>query len=187
MNRQEIKRMNRSPVLSICVTLALLVGCDAEEKSSTTHDAQKAGIETVVTEIDAANLPPELLSVVANAVPGMQIDGAERKEREGRVYYDVEGKRSDGSEVELDVLQDGSEYKIVEIQRDIPWTEAAEIARSAAASSEKAFEPVRVIESTQTDGSVIYELFAAGAPEKPSLEVRVTDGKAEVLKDEWMH
>ena len=51
----------------------------------------------------------------------------------------------------------------------------------------KAFEPVRVIESTQTDGSVIYELFAAGAPEKPSLEVRVTDGKAEVLKEEWMH
>jgi hypothetical protein len=46
---------------------------------------------------------------------------------------------------------------------------------------------VRVIESTQTDGSVIYELFAQGAPEKPSLEVRVTDGKAEVLEEEWKH
>jgi hypothetical protein len=61
------------------------------------------------------------------------------------------------------------------------------VAREAAAASEKTFEPVRVIESTQTDGSVIYELFAAGAPEKPSLEVRVVEGKAEVLKEEWLH
>jgi hypothetical protein len=179
--------MNRSSILSICITLALLVGCDAKEKSTTTQDVAKVGIQTTVTEIDAANLPPELLSVVNSALPGMQIDGAERKEREGRVYYDVEGKRSDGSEVELDVLQEGSQYQIVEIQRDIPWPEAPEVARTAAASSEKAFEPVRVIESTQTDGSVVYELFAAGVPDKPSLEVRVTDGKAEVLKEEWMH
>ena len=180
--------MDRSSVLSICTTLSLLFGCDAGEQISTpTQAAANDGIETTVTEIDAANLPSELLSVVNSAVPGMQIDGAERKEREGRVYYDVEGKRSDGSEVELDVLQQGSEYQIVEIQRDIPWTEAPAVARTAFASSERAFEPVRVIESTQTDGTVIYELFAAGAPEKPSLEVRVTEGKAEVLKEEWMH
>jgi hypothetical protein len=179
--------MNRLSLFSICTTIAVLIGCDAGEQRTTSEDAPKAGIETVVTEIDAANLPPELLSVVANAVPGMQIKGAERKEREGRVYYDVEGERDDGSEVELDVLQEGSEYQIVEIQRDIPWNEAPAVARSAAASSEKSFEPVRVIESTQNDGSVIYELFAAGAPKKPSLEVRVTDGKAEVLKEEWMH
>jgi hypothetical protein len=137
--------------------------------------------------VDAATLPPEVVSVVMNAVPGIQIEAAERKEREGRVYYDVEGKRPDGSEVELDLLQEGAAYKVVEIQRDIPWNEAPESARSAAAASGKAFEPVRVIESTQTDGSLIYELFAEGAPEKPSLEVRITDGKAEVLKEEWMH
>jgi hypothetical protein len=180
--------MGYPQTLVVCTTLALLAGCDAgEKKVEQTAPAEKPGIQTTVTEVDAAALAPELLSIVTNAVPGIQITGAERKEREGRVYYDVEGKRVDGAEVELDLLQEGSGYKIVEIQRDIAWTEAPEAARAAAATSGKTFEPVRVIESTQTDGSVIYELFAEGAPEKPSLEVRVVDGKAEVLKEEWMH
>lgn len=171
-----------------CVASTLLAGCDSAEKNvEQAASAEKPGIQTTTTEVDGANLPPELLSIVTNAVPGVQIQGAERKERDGRVYFDVEGKRVDGSEVELDLLQEGDGYKIVEIQRDIPWSEAPEAARSAAAASEKAFEPVRVIESTQTDGSVIYELFAEGAPQKPSLEIRFTNGKAEVLKEEWMH
>jgi hypothetical protein len=177
-----------------CAALPLLAACEKQQNDAADVAAtapatsnEQAGIQTTVTELDAGALPPELLSVVTNAVPGMQIEGAERKEREGRVYYDVEGKRVDGSEVELDVLHEGEGYKIVEIQRDIPWAEAPEAARSAAAASEKAFEPVRVIESTQTDGAVIYELFAEGKPEKPSLEVRVVDGKAEVLQEEWMH
>jgi hypothetical protein len=174
--------------LQACAVFVLLTGCDAAEKSPELQaSAEKPAIATTVTELDAKDLPSDLVSVVTNAVPGIQIDGAERKEREGRVYFDVEGKRSDGSEVELDVLQEGSGYQIVEIQRDIAWSEAPEVARSAAAASEKAFEPVRVIESKQTDDSVIYELFADGAPEKPSLEVRVAEGKAEVLKEEWMH
>lgn len=87
----------------------------------------------------------------------------------------------------MDLLQEGEGYRIVEIQRDIPWFEAPESARSAVAASEDAFEPVRVIESTQTDGAVIYELFAEGKPDKPSLEVRVVDGSAEILEEEWMH
>ncbi len=170
------------------LTLTLLAGCDAgnKERDAPTSPA-KPVTTTAATELDAGSVPPEVVSVVTNAVPGIQIEGAERKEREGRVYYDVEGKRADGSEVELDLLQEGDAYKVVEIQRDIAWIEAPEAARSVAAASEKAFEPVRVIESTQTDGSVIYELFAQGAPEKPSLEVRVVEGKAEVLEEEWMH
>ncbi len=170
------------------VALLTLAGCDSAEKNvEQSASAEPAGIQTTTSEVDPANLPPELLSIVTNAVPGMQIEGAERKERDGRVYFDVEGRRPDGSEVELDLLLEGTAYKIVEIQRDIPWSEAPEAARSAAARSKEAFEPVRVIESTQTDGAVIYELFAEGKPEKPSLEVRVVEGKAEVLEEEWMH
>ena len=179
--------MRYQHVSALCLTFALLVGCDAGPKEAGGEAPPKKEIAMTVTEVDAANLPPELVSVVTGAVPGMQIEGAERKERDDRVYFDVEGKRADGSEVELDVLQEGNTYKVVEIQRDISWSEAPEIARTAAAASEKVFEPVRVIESTQTDGSVIYELFAEGAPKKPALEVRVTDGKAEVLKEEWLH
>lgn len=184
--------MKHHHVSLLCLVLAGLAGCDGGQQKAAPEapapaPAQSTGIPTTVTELDAANLPPELVSIVTNAVPGMQIEGAERKERENRVYYDVEGQRPDGSEVELDVQEEGGVYKIVEIQRDIAWNEAPQAARDAAAASEKKIEPVRVIESTQTDGSVIYELFAQGAPEKPSLEVRVIEGKAEVLKEEWPH
>ena len=180
--------MKHHHVSMLCMMLAGLAGCDAGRQNAAPEaPAKTSEITTTVKEVDAANLPADLVAVVMGAVPGMQIEGAERKEREDRVYYDVEGRRADGSEVELDILQEGGNYQVVEIQRDIPWNEAPQVARDAAAASGKGFEPVRVIESTQTDSSVIYELFAAGASEKPALEVRVIEGKAEVLKEEWMH
>ena len=172
---------------TICTMAVLLAACQGKEDAGEPAADTEGGIPTTTTEVEVADLPPDLLTLVANAVPGIKVDGAERKERDGRVYYDVEGKRADGTEVELDVLKEPTGYSIVEIQRDIPWSEAPEFVRSAAAASEKAFEPVRVIESKQTDGSVIYELFAQGAPEKPSLEVRAVGNKAEVLEEEWMH
>jgi hypothetical protein len=46
---------------------------------------------------------------------------------------------------------------------------------------------VRVIESTQNDGAVIYELFAPGQPKTPALEVSWKDGKAKVLTEAWPH
>lgn len=173
--------------VTICTIAAVLGACQPKERASESAADATAGIPTTTTEVAVADLPPDLMALVASAVPGIKVEGAERKEREGRVYYDVEGQRADGTEVELDVLQDAGGYSIVEIQRDIQWSEAPEFVRSVAAASEKAFEPVRVIESKQTDGSVIYELFAEGAPAKPTLEVRAVDGKAEVLKEEWMH
>ena len=117
----------------------------------------------------------------------MEVKEFERKEREGRVYFDVEGVRADGSEIELDLLGENGAFKVVEIQRDIAWAQAPQSARAAAATASASFQPVRVIESRQTDGSVIYELFADGAPAKPALEVRVANGQAEVLKEEWPH
>ena len=174
-------------IVTIVTMAAVLAACQSKEDGSESAADSKGGIPTTTTEVAVSDLPPDLLTLVANAVPGIKIEGAERKEREGRVYYDVEGQRADGTEVELDVLKEATGYSIVEIQRDLPWSDAPEFVRSAAAGSEKAFEPVRVIESKQTDGSVIYELFADGAPAKPSLEVRVVDGKAEVLKEEWKH
>lgn len=170
------------------LSLALLAGCDSrQEAAEPPSPAASQGIPTTVTEVDPANLPPELLAVVTTAIPGMQVEEVEKKEREGRVYFDVEGKRPDGSEIELDILQEGGGYQVVEIQRDLPWSEVPPIARDAATAGGLDFEPVRVIESTQTDSSVIYELFAEGRPDKPSKEVRVAGGKAEVLTEEWKH
>ncbi|UDF02662.1 hypothetical protein [Asticcacaulis sp. AND118] len=138
----------------------------------------------VITELTAAELPEGVTRVVRAAVPGMTIAEAQRKERDGRVYFDVEGKRSDGSEVELDVLEEAGAFKVVEIQRDIAWNTAPALVQAAAG---KAIVPVRVIESAQPDGTIIYELFAEGKPAKPSLEVKWKDGKAEVLTQEWPH
>lgn len=173
--------------VTICSLAASLAGCQQKNDAGGAVGDQKPGIQTTTTEMEVSELPPDLLTLVANAVPGIKVTGAQRKEREGRVYYDVEGQRADGTDIELDVLKEPVGYSIVEIQRDIPWSEAPEFVRSAAAASEKTFEPVRVIESKQTDGSVIYELFAEGAPQKPSLEVRAVGDKAEVLKEEWKH
>ena len=41
---------------------------------------------------------------------------------------------------------------------------------------------MRVIESTQAEsGAVIYELFAEGRQEAPSMEVRLANGEAEIM------
>ncbi|WP_300572553.1 hypothetical protein [Phenylobacterium sp.] len=42
-------------------------------------------------------------------------------------------------------------------------------------------------ESKQTDGSIVYELFAEGKPQTPSLEVMWKDGQAKVLTETWPH
>jgi hypothetical protein len=50
------------------------------------------------------------------------------------------------------------------------------------ATAPNAFLPERVIESRQpVDGSVVYELFAPGAPDAPAMEVRWLDGEAAIL------
>lgn len=173
----------------LCTSAILCLGCNASDEpgqSASTSPSAAPAADTV-TDLEPAELPAEVSSLVESAVPGIQIAAAERKERDGRVYYDVEGTRADGSEVELDVLNEAGQYKVVEIQRDIAWSDAPEAARVAAASTSTPFEPERVIESTQTDGAVIYELFAPGAPQRPALEIRVAAGKAEVLKEEWPH
>jgi hypothetical protein len=139
------------------------------------------------TTAHAAEVPPEVAASVKAAMPQMKITEAELKEREGRRYYDVEGVLPDGSEIELDLLQTAAGWKVVEIQRDIPWTAAPAAVRTAATPAWKGPDPVRVIESKQTDGAIVYELFAPGRPQTPALEVMLKDGNASVLKEVWPH
>ncbi|HVL42068.1 MAG TPA: hypothetical protein VM348_07920 [Brevundimonas sp.] len=127
-------------------------------------------------------------AVVLIARPGMIISEAELKERDGRRYYDVEGRMPDGSDIELDLLETPSGWKVVEIQRDLAWNRVPAGVRTAAEGARAGFAPVRVIESVQADdGAVIYELFAEGQPATPALEVRAHDGQTEVLKEAWPH
>ena len=116
-------------------------------------------------------------------VPGMKIAEAERKERGGKLFYDVEGTRPDGSPVELDLIEEAGAWRVVEMQRDIAWADAPAPVRAAAGAPADAFAPARVIESTQEDGTIVYELFAPGKADEPAAEVNWKDGKA-VLRTE---
>ena len=143
--------------------------------------------DTKITPVAAKDLPAAVVSVVKAAAPAMTIKEAELKERENRRYFDVEGVMPDGSEIEFDLLEKDGAWTIVETQRDIAWNNAPKPVRDAAAASGKAITPVRVIESRQSDGMVIYELFAAGKPKEPSMEVSFKDGQAKVLSEVWPH
>lgn len=138
----------------------------------------------VSAAILAASAPPEVLAAVKSVMPQMTVLEAELKERDGRRYYDVEGTLPGGAEIELDLLQTPQGWQVVEIQRDIPWNEAPALVHAAAP---KGAAPVRVIESKQTDGTIIYELFAPGKPQTPAAEVMWKNGEAKLLTEVWPH
>lgn len=173
--------------------IAATAACNAPDTPTGNAEAPVAngvlpeGPVTNTSAVSANALDAEVVALIERTVPGMIIGDVDRKEREGRIYLDVEGKRPDGSEVELDVLQEGVGWRLVEVQRDIGWNEAPAAVTAAAKAVPGAFTPQRVIESTQTDGTVIYELFAPGRTGEPAMEIRVRDGKAEVLGERWQH
>ncbi len=179
------------PFLPLTIATVALAACSPSQEAANSVDngVLAAGPETAITNVSQAELPAGLAELVEATVPGMKIVEAERKERDGRVYYDVEGTRADGSEVEIDVLA-GADGKLtaVEIQRDIDWATAPAPVRAAAAAKKDSFAPERVIESTQVeDRTTIYELFAPGSPKEPAMEVKWQGGKAEVLGERWAH
>ncbi|MBL8628830.1 MAG: hypothetical protein JNM81_04330 [Rhodospirillaceae bacterium] len=138
-------------------------------------------------KVAVKDMPPEVIAAVQKAQPGITITEAEYKARDGREYYDVEGKLK-GAEIELDMLKQNGVWEVVEIQRDIKWSSAPAAVREAVEKSSKGIVPVRVIESKQADDKgVVYELFAPGQPQDPAVEVMWKNNKAEVLKERWPH
>ncbi len=146
-----------------------------------------AGCATPKPDSDTP-IPDAVRAAALAARPDMTIVEAELKERDGRRYYDVEGTLPGGAEIELDLLETPAGWIVVEIQRDIAWSETPANVQQATAKARPGFTPVRVIESVQADGSgTIYELFLDGQPKTPALEVMVKDGAATVLKEAWPH
>lgn len=131
-----------------------------------------------ISEVAEADLPQGARDAVLARVPGMKIAETERKERGGKIFFDVEGTRPDGSPVELDLIEEAGAYKVVEMQRDVAWADAPAPVRAAVGAAADAFIPARVIESTQEDGTIVYELFAPGKADEPAAEVNWKDGKA---------
>jgi len=77
------------------------------------------------TAIDAASLPEGVRAAVLSRVPDMTIAGATRKARGGMVFYDVEGSRDDGSDIEIDVIEENGAYRVVARSFDVVKDHAA--------------------------------------------------------------
>ena len=135
--------------------------------------------ETTQPQGAASSVPADIAARASAAAPGITITGGEL----GNNQYEVSGTLPNGDEIEIDLVQSNGAWTVLEIQRDIAWSTVPEPVRAEAAAAPDSFEPVRVIESTQAeDGSIVYELFRAGAPPGgPDMEVRWHEGSAEVL------
>jgi len=169
---------------SILVVL-MVMSCGAAACSKS--EAPRASAEEI-TEIPLADVPQSVTQLVLAQRSGFEMEEVLKKTRDGRIYYDVEGELPNGEEIEFDVLMTDTGPQIVEIQRDITWTEVPKQARKVVTTTNtELLEIVRIIESIQTDDSIIYEVFVAGHKSDPRFEVHVKQGKAELLKSRWKH
>ena len=143
---------------------------------------------TEITEIALADVPASVVSLVTAERAGFEMEEVLKKVRDGRTYYDVEGELPSGDEIEFDVLMTSSGPEIVEVQRDILWNQVPSHAREVVkAGNTDDLKIVRVIESTQTDESIIYEIFVEGHKSDPRFEAQVKDGEAKLLTSRWKH
>ena len=166
--------------------LAGLAACTPEPAAE--NEAGAAPANRVATSgktaVALADVPAPVLAAARAARPGFVPAEAESERREGRLYFDIEGRLPDGSEIEFDIMAQGGAWRVVETQRDIAFAEAPDAVRAAARARDPALAPVRVIESVQADGLVIYELYAA---QDRKIEVKWDGRTAEVLAREWVH
>lgn len=178
--------MTRHAIALTAICAVLMTACSPADEADSAILAD--GPETIASEMADGDIPDGIRTAAEARIPGMTIAEVERKERDGMVFYDVEGTRPDGSEVELDMLAeaDGT-FRVVEVQRDIAWDAVPENARAVALATPDMFTPDRVIESVQNDGTVIYELFAPGKTDEPSAEISVSDDVAEMLTERWQY
>jgi len=174
--------------IAIVAALLCCASCGGGDDSGLPEQADKVATSGKA-QTQLTNVPREVLAAAKQAQPTMSFTEAEAEVRDGRNYYDVAGTLPDGSEIELDMLQEPSGWTVVETQRDIALASAPEPVRAAIAKADAAFAPDRVIESRQNDGIVIYELF--GPPrqgaEPRKVEIKYDGSSAEILPKEWAH
>ena len=135
-----------------------------------------------------AEVPEAVLAAARAARPDLTFSEAEREVRNGIVYFDVEGTTAAGDEIELDIMQDGAGWRVVEIQRDIGAGDLPDAVRTVLFENAPGIVPARIIESDQGDGIIIYEVFTRSASgEERKYEVKYDGITAEYLTEEWAH
>lgn len=138
--------------------------------------------------LDVSQIPATAMEEIKSIKPDFFVEEAEKEFKHGNVYLDVEGE-SGGQEIEFDMLQTKSGWKVVEVQRDLTWESVPQDVADALKTDSPAFEPKRIIESVQYGTDItIYEFYAVDADGKESRkEVKVEKGIATALDKEWTH
>lgn len=137
---------------------------------------------------DLGAVPAEVLAVARAAMPDLEFTAAEQETRDGNEYYEVGGTLPDGSEWELDMTKVDGVWTVAETQRDIGMDLVPEAVSNALDTKFPGWAPLRIIESDQGGGVVIYEFFGkTDEGEATKIELKWEDGHAELLIDEWLH
>lgn len=167
------------PLVFFAVLFISAQSDSAEQLGSSLHKKEKIAV---------SDIPVGVVSKVKEVKPGMVIFEAEKELKNGVTYYDVEGTDKNGNDIELDLTQEGKEWKVVEIQRDIILKEVPEIVQIALEKNVPSIKPGRIIESDQGDGVIIYEFYTRSElGNEHKYEVKYEKGLAEYLKKEWKH
>lgn len=176
-----------NPLIAALASVFMMTNASAKESKIGASLHQK--VELKVTE-----LPKQVTNAINKTHPDFVAKEAEKEHKHGNIYIDVEGLDKHGNEVEFDLLKQGEYWKIVEIQRDLTLKQTPEIVVSALKSEHPNIEPKRIIESEQvssghTSRVVIYEFYVVNqsSGDEQKFEVKLSEGKAKLLKNEWQH
>ncbi len=176
-----MKKINMPAAAGIVLLLGVsmgLSGCTKEEG---------APQQDQDVEIAVADVPAVVVALIKARQADFTIEEVVQKKRDGRTYLDVEGTLADGSELEFDILMTGDTPEIVEVQRDVGFETLEADLQSMALEANKGQTPVRIIESVQTDQTIVYEFFAEGRPKEPAFEIQVGAGAPKLLDEKWRH
>jgi hypothetical protein len=170
------------------VILASLAACGQAgvNGSGPTENAQTLSNRVAASgkvDVALAQVPAEVLAAARAARAGFVPAEAQSETRDGRLYFDIEGRLPDGTEIEFDIMQEGASWRVVETQRDLAFAAAPAPVRAAALAHDATLAPTRVIESVQAGGLVIFEIYQG----ERKVEVRWDGRQASVLAREWAH
>ena len=172
----------KSGYLVLAVAAFAMAACTAREDEARTVDA--SGKE----ERAVRDVPGEVLAAALAARPDLSIEAVEYETRDGNEYYDVGGTLPDGSELEIDMTLIDGVWTPVEFQRDIGFDLLPRDVGNLLSEKFSGWQPDRIIESDQGDGTIIYEFFGKDdAGEATKIEIKWSEQQAELLLDEWVH
>lgn len=172
------------------VTLGLMMGCNTAEQNQPA-ESEPDQIGSSLNQkfaLQLSEVPQQALDEVFKLQPDFSPAEAEKELKHGLTYIDLEGTKADGSEIEFDMLLQDGQWQVMEVQRDLTFEQCPPAVVAALHKGAPEFVPRRIIESDQRTGVVVYEFYtvhADGTEERK--EVKLENGQAELLSEEWRH